>query len=230
MKIDDENAKKIIQIYESDSFKNTERILVGIKDNIILNPDVSENRRKELAALGYFIIKGYKHAIARQVKRVLNEGASHDEILKVLAFIIGDMKRFESVLEALNVLSYEENIRRDYISLSDDLGKKDIINNDYKNNGKAIDNLKIAIITGNNVSLRVKQAIEAGHDKKHILKIASDLLELYRIKDKIYGPENRNPIKPSPEEINTNIEGKLKKFLRSEKFKDFIGEFNNFQC
>jgi hypothetical protein len=54
------------------------------------------------------------------VKKSLDSGASTEEILKVVEYILGDGKLLISIVELLRALQFEENDRHGCISVVDD--------------------------------------------------------------------------------------------------------------
>ena len=98
-----------------------QQVLVCLKKKGVINLDVLDTKRKELVTLGIAIKAGCKRDIATHIEKALDAGASREDILKVVAFIIGDTRLFISILELLKVLSYEENQRTECISVVDDV-------------------------------------------------------------------------------------------------------------
>lgn len=98
-----------------------EQVLICLKKNGVVNIDVLDSRRRELVALGNAIRAGNTCSIATRVKKALDAGASRDEILKVLAFIIGDVRLLSSIMELLSILRYESNKRAPWVSVVDDV-------------------------------------------------------------------------------------------------------------
>jgi len=91
-----------------------------------LNLDILTAKQKELVALGNALLARNTHSIALHVEKALDAGASQEEILKVVAFIVGDTRLLSSIIELLKTLSYEENRRAPYISVIDDVREEEI--------------------------------------------------------------------------------------------------------
>lgn len=98
-----------------------EQVLICLEKKKGLYLDALNTRQRELVALGNAIRTGDKNTIATNVKKALDAGASREEILKVLTFIVGDVRLFRSIIELLRALSYEESKRTPFISVVDDV-------------------------------------------------------------------------------------------------------------
>ena len=98
-----------------------QQVLICLKKKKGLYLGVLDTRQKELVALGNAIRAGNIYSIATRVKKALDAGASIEEILKVLAFIVGDVRLFRSIIELSRALSYEESKRKSFISVVDDV-------------------------------------------------------------------------------------------------------------
>lgn len=98
-----------------------QQVLICLKKKKGLYLGVLDTRQKELVALGNAIRAGNTYSIATRVKKALDAGASIEEILKVLAFIVGDVRLFRSIIELSRALSYEESKRKSFISVVDDV-------------------------------------------------------------------------------------------------------------
>lgn len=98
-----------------------ERVLICLKKNGVVNIDVLDSRRRELVALGKAILTCNTRSIAKHVEKALDAGASQEDILKVLTFIVGDVQLLNSIIELLRAMCYEESKRADYISVVDDV-------------------------------------------------------------------------------------------------------------
>ena len=98
-----------------------QQVLICLKKKKDLYLGVLNTRQKELVALGNAIRSGNKYSIKTRVKKALDAGASFDEILEVLAIIIGDKLFLTSILETLGILRYETNRRAPFISIIDDV-------------------------------------------------------------------------------------------------------------
>ena len=96
------------------------QILVSLEKKDNLNLELLTPKQKELVALGMVLLRGPKQNIAAYVRRALDAGASHEEILKIVAFAIGDERLFDCILELLRILRIEENVRQPYISIVTD--------------------------------------------------------------------------------------------------------------
>jgi len=98
-----------------------QQVLVCLKKNGAINIDVLDNKRKELVELGIALKLGYNKEIAIHVEKALDAGATREDILKVMAFVIGNARLFNSTIELLRILNYEENKRAELISMVDDV-------------------------------------------------------------------------------------------------------------
>ena len=98
-----------------------EQVLVCLKSNGVIKIDVLDTWRKELVALGKAILSGNKHSIETHVSAALDAGASHEDIMKVVAFIMSDNRLLTSILELIKTLSYEESRRTEHISIINDV-------------------------------------------------------------------------------------------------------------
>lgn len=97
------------------------QVLMCLKSDGVLNIEVLDERRKELVELGRSILSGDNHNIEEHVINALDAGASHKDILEVVAYILSDNLLFKSVIKLFRVLDYEENRRAPYISVLDDI-------------------------------------------------------------------------------------------------------------
>lgn len=97
-----------------------EKVLVCLKSNNLVKIDVLDSRRKELVSLGRSILSYNKNSIATHVRKALDAGATEKDVLRVAAFIIGDPHLFKSIIDLLNILSYEKNLRKQCISVIGD--------------------------------------------------------------------------------------------------------------
>ena len=98
-----------------------EQVLIYLKKGNTINIDILDARRKELVTLGNAILAGDKFFIEEQLKKALDAGASREDILKIVEFIIGDNQLFNSLIKLFNILSYEESKRAPYISILNDV-------------------------------------------------------------------------------------------------------------
>ena len=101
--------------------KEMEQVLVCLKTNGVLKLEVLDLRRRELVSLGKTILSGNIKSIEKHVVAALDAGASKDDILKVVSYIVSDNKLFGSIIELFKALSYEENRRTPCISAIDDV-------------------------------------------------------------------------------------------------------------
>ena len=101
--------------------KLVQQVLVCLKKEGTINLGFLDNRRRELVALGTALRSGNTNAIGSYVKNALDAGASKEDILNVMAFIVGDVKLFTTMQELLRILQYEDAKRASYISVIDDV-------------------------------------------------------------------------------------------------------------
>ncbi|MBU1940650.1 MAG: carboxymuconolactone decarboxylase family protein [Candidatus Thermoplasmatota archaeon] len=92
-----------------------------MKKDRVINLEILDHRRRELVVLGAAFRSGEVSAIKTFVRNALDAGASKEDILKVIAYIIGDVQLFKNVKELLKVLQYEEARRTPPISVIDDV-------------------------------------------------------------------------------------------------------------
>lgn len=78
------------------------------------------NKEINLVSLCCAIKANYKDLINTFVKSALDAGVCRDELLNVVSGLIKEGPALDSIIEFLRVLSYEENIRREPISVVDD--------------------------------------------------------------------------------------------------------------
>jgi len=97
------------------------QVLICLEKKKGLNLEILTAKQKELVVLGNVLLARNTHSIALRVEKALDAGASQEEILKVVAFIVGDTRLLSSIIELLKALSYEENRRAPYISVVDDV-------------------------------------------------------------------------------------------------------------
>ena len=97
------------------------QVLICLKKKKGLYLGVLDNRQKELVALGNAIREGNTYSITTRVKKALDAGASIEEILGVLAIIVGDEQLLNSIMETLSTLRYERDRRTPWISVIDDV-------------------------------------------------------------------------------------------------------------
>lgn len=111
-----------------DGFKNIyggemkmKQVLIYLEKNESLKLDRLTAKQRELFALGKALVGGHKHIIAKCVEKALDSGASTEEILKVVAFVVGDERLLGSIIELLKALGSEEDRRAPYISVLNDV-------------------------------------------------------------------------------------------------------------
>ena len=98
-----------------------EQVLVYLKNKNGLKLCVLPTKQRELVALGKAIFSGNKHSIEKHVACALNEGATRENIMEVVAYIMRDSRLLKSMIELVKILEYEENRRAPYISILDDV-------------------------------------------------------------------------------------------------------------
>lgn len=98
-----------------------EQVLICLEKKEGLKPNMLTLKQKELLALGKALLAGCKNKIARHVEKALDAGVSREEIQQLVAFIVGDVRLFGSIIELLRALSYEESKRTSFISVLDDV-------------------------------------------------------------------------------------------------------------
>jgi len=98
-----------------------EQVLVCLKTNGVVKLEVLDIKRRELVLLGKAILEGNIKFIENHIVAALDAGASSDEILKVVSFIMSDNKLFNSIIELLKTLSIEEDLRTPCISIINDV-------------------------------------------------------------------------------------------------------------
>lgn len=97
------------------------QVLVYLKKNESYKIDRLTAKQRELFALGKALTGGYKHIIAKCVSKALDAGASTEEILEIVAFVVGDERLLGSIIQLLKTLSSEEDRRATYISVLNDV-------------------------------------------------------------------------------------------------------------
>ena len=100
-----------------------EKTMVDFQEfmKLVLEPNPSCTKTKEMIALGSAITAGCKRCIAVHVEKALDAGASEEEILRVASTLVGGESTLSSVAELLKILRYEENKRAEWISVVDDV-------------------------------------------------------------------------------------------------------------
>jgi len=98
-----------------------EQVLVCLKSNGIIKLDTFDLKRKELVTLGKAILEGKTNSIDKHVSAAIDAGASYNDIMKIVSFIISDNRLLKSLIELLKVLEYEINQRAPPISIIDDV-------------------------------------------------------------------------------------------------------------
>ena len=88
-----------------------------------LDPSNMSNKDIKLINLCCSVKAGYKDLISSFVKNALDAGFSRDDLLKAIAVLIEGGPALDSIMEFLRALSYEENIRREPISLPGEYGE-----------------------------------------------------------------------------------------------------------
>ena len=71
-----------------------------------LNKSLCENKTKTLIILSYAILSGNKSLINLYVKIAIRYGATYKDFLKVISFIIGDMRLLDSIMEVFRIIDY----------------------------------------------------------------------------------------------------------------------------
>jgi hypothetical protein len=77
-------------------------------------------RQISLINLGKILYLRQNESISKYVKRSLDSGATKNDVLKVMAFILGDGLLLDVIINLIKELNYEENIRQNPISIIDD--------------------------------------------------------------------------------------------------------------
>lgn len=98
-----------------------EQVLVYLKNKNGLKLCVLPTKQRELVALGRAILSGNKTSIERHVAAALDAGATRDNIMEIVAYIMKDKRLLTSIIELVGVLDYEENRRVPHISVLDDV-------------------------------------------------------------------------------------------------------------
>ncbi len=98
-----------------------EQVLVYLKNKNGLKLCVLPTKQRELVALGKAIFSGNMHLIEKHVAGALDAGATRENIMEVVAYIMKDNRLLKSIIELVRVLDYEENLRAPYISVLDDV-------------------------------------------------------------------------------------------------------------
>ena len=97
-----------------------EQVLVSLKMPGVISLEILDDKRKELVLLGNILRSREINVIAQQVKHAFDAGATKEDILKVASFVIGDSTVFDAIIQLLQAIRYEENLRTPYISIIDD--------------------------------------------------------------------------------------------------------------
>ena len=97
-----------------------EQVLVSLKMPGFINLEILDGKRKELVLLGNIIRSLDINAIADQVKKTIDAGATKKDILTVASFVIGERTILIAIIELLRAIRYEENNRAPYISIIED--------------------------------------------------------------------------------------------------------------
>jgi AhpD family alkylhydroperoxidase len=98
-----------------------EQVLVYLKNKNCLKLCVLPTKQRELVALGRAILSGNKRSIEKHVAAALDAGATQDNIMEIVAYIMKDSRLLKSIIELARVLNYEENRRAPHISILDDV-------------------------------------------------------------------------------------------------------------
>jgi hypothetical protein len=98
-----------------------EQVLVYLKNKNGLKFCVLPTKQRELVALSKAILLDNKRSIEKHVTAALDAGATRENIMKVVAYIMRDNRLLESIIELVRVLDYEENRRAPHISVLDDV-------------------------------------------------------------------------------------------------------------
>ena len=96
------------------------QVLIHLEKKNGLKADVLTAKQRELIKLGTSLIAGNTHSISHHVNKALNEGATKNDILKVASFAIGNTRLLLSIIELIRALEFEENDRKNYISVIED--------------------------------------------------------------------------------------------------------------
>ena len=80
-------------------------------------PDI---RREKLITLGIALITRKKKYLPLCIKNALDAGVSKDEILRIVALIVGDESFLDCIIEVLRALGFKENNRQDSLLIFDD--------------------------------------------------------------------------------------------------------------
>ena len=98
-----------------------EQVLVYLKNKNGLKLGVLPIKQRELVALGKAILSGNKRSIEKHVIAALDAGATRENILQVVAYVMRDNRILKSIIELIRVLDYEENRRAPHISILHDV-------------------------------------------------------------------------------------------------------------
>jgi len=97
------------------------QVLVYLKNKNGLKLCVLPTKQRELVALGKAILSGNKRSIEKHVVAALDAGATQENIMEVVAYVMRDSRLLKSIIELVKVLDYEENRKAPYISVLDDV-------------------------------------------------------------------------------------------------------------
>ena len=98
-----------------------EQVLVYLKNKNGLKLCVLHTKQRELVAIGKATLSGNKRSIEKHVVTALDAGATRENIMDVVAYIMRDGRLLKSIIELVRVLDYEENQRAPNISILDDV-------------------------------------------------------------------------------------------------------------
>ena len=97
------------------------QVLVYLKNKNGLKLCVLPAKQRELVALGRAILSGNKRSIEKHVVAALDAGATRENIMEIVAYIMRDSQLLKSIIELVRILDYEENRRAPHISVIDDV-------------------------------------------------------------------------------------------------------------
>jgi hypothetical protein len=97
------------------------QVLVYLKNKNGLKLSVLPTKQRELVAIGKAIYSGNKRSIEKHAAAALDAGATQENILQVVAYVMRDSRLLKSIIELVRILDYEENRRAPKISILDDV-------------------------------------------------------------------------------------------------------------
>jgi hypothetical protein len=98
-----------------------QQVVAYLKNNGVVQLEILNNRQQALIALAHAIRTQNTPNIGTYVRNALNEGATKQDILNLMAFILGDTSLLNTFIELLFTLQYEENRNTPPISILDDV-------------------------------------------------------------------------------------------------------------